>query len=264
MPLKERIIIAGVPGVGKTYTWLTIAKNLPQHKFYVIDPDDGVRRVWYNEFPTVTNIEYYSTPKWFGKVEPLGEKGSNCYVGGVSDAFKIIKPKLKPDDWLVIEHLGNLWASVQSGFIDEVFAKDVGQYFLEVRKKVSEGARRLDALKGWTDWQVINKLYNDDFIVPACFETPCHIYMTTAIAVAGGDEDAEVKSFYGDTKIRLEGQKHNPFRAQTILLLAAEGKGDNRKYFLSTFLKDRGRKWLERELLLDFYLQYLCAIAGWT
>ena len=60
MTLQERILVAGVPGVGKTYSWLTIARALPKSKFYVIDPDDGVRRVWYNEFPDVKNVEYTS------------------------------------------------------------------------------------------------------------------------------------------------------------------------------------------------------------
>jgi len=268
MPLKERILVGGVPGVGKTYSWLTIARMLPEHRFYVIDPDDGVRRVWYSEFPDAQNIEYYFTPTWFTKTSTdtpsVNNLEENCYLGGVADAFKTIKPKLKPDDWLVIEMLGNLWSIVQGAFVAEVFQKDVGQYFLEVRKRTKEGATRLDGLRGWTDWTVINRMHNDDFIVPACFETPCHVFMTTSItAGAPTGEDAELKAFYGDSMIRFDGQKHNPFRAQTMLILTAEGKGDKREYFMSTYLKDRGRPHLTKVKLLDFALQYLCEVAEW-
>ena len=279
MPLQERILVAGAPGVGKTFGWACIARALPKNKFYVIDPDDGVRRVLYEVdetgervFPNLSNIEYYSTPRWYTegvakvpKLYKLDDLEMNCYQGGVVDAWRTIKPKLKTDDWIVVEHLGNIWSRAQDGFADEVFQKDIGQYFLEQRKKMKEGAKRLDALEGWTDWAVINKLHNDDFLIPVCFETPAHVYMTTAVTTVEprDREDSEVKAFYGDTTIRLEGQKHNPFRAQTILMFKATGSKDSRKYYMSTFLKDRGRKWLLEYEVTDFYYDYICQIAKW-
>lgn len=280
MSLQERILVVGAPGVGKTYGWACIARALSQHKFYVIDPDDGVRRVLYEIddsgeriFPDLSNIEYYFTPKWYtngavnvpkiGKLDDLELKAFQC---GVADAWKTIKPKLKPDDWVVIEHLGNIWARVQDAFADEVFEKDIGQYFLEKRKMLREGAKRLDALEGWTDWSVINKLHNDDFVIPVCFESPAHVYMTTAFSTVEPRtrEDSEIKAFYGDTQIRLEGQKHNPFRAQTILMLKATSSRDSRKYVMNTFLKDRGRKWIVEGEITDFFYDYLCLVAGWS
>ncbi len=268
--LQERILLSGVPGVGKTYAWLTIARMFPEVKFYVIDPDDGVRRVWFPEFPEVTNIEYYFTPKWYtdGSVKvpkvTVIDKDRHCYLSGIADAWKTIKPKTKVGDWVIVEHLGNIWGRASDGFADEVFNKDIGQYFLEARKEMKPGGKRLDALKGWTDWQVINKLHNDDFIIPICFESPAHVLMTTAVSITSGEEDADMKAFYGETKLRLEGQKHNIFRAQSILLLTSDGKADNRKHYMSTFLKDRGRSWIERKEWFDFGFQYLVEVAGWN
>jgi len=280
MPLQERILVAGAPGTGKTFGWACLARAMPQHKFYVIDPDDGVRRVLYETdedgnriFVNLSNIEYYLTPKWFtsgveniGKVNALSDPELKAFQGGVADAWKVIKTKVKPDDWIVVEHLGNIWGRVQDGFADEVFEKDIGQYFLESRKKMRAGAKRLDALEGWTDWSVINKLHNDDFIIPICFENPAHVYMTTAFSTVDpkAKEEAAIKAFYGDTSIRLEGQKHNPFRAQTILFFKATGSKDDRKFFMNTFLKDRGRPWVSEQELNDFYFDYLVSIAGWS
>jgi hypothetical protein len=273
---KERILLGGVPGVGKTYAWATIARALPKHKFYVIDPDDGVRRVLYAKddsgqriFPDLKNIEYYFTPRWFHKgaikvpsLDKMSDTEMHSYQTGVADAFRDIKSKAKEGDWIVIEHLGNLWSSVQDGFADEVFAKDIGQYFLEARKELKPNAKRLDALKGWTDWQVINKLHNDDFMVPACFELPCHVVMTTAVTMIakGQDEESDIKAFYGEENVRFEGQKHNPFRAQTMMLLTANHKKNI--FYFSTFLKDRGRKWVENVEWFDYFWQYLIGIAG--
>ena len=280
MPLKERILVAGAPGVGKTFAWACIARALPKSRFYVIDPDDGVRRVLYEVdqsgdrvFPDLSNIEYYFTPKWYTngvanvpKLEKLNDPELKAFQGGVVDAWKTIKPKIKPDDWIVVEHLGNIWARVQDGFADEVFDKDIGQYFLEKRKAMKTGSKRLEALEGWTDWSVINKLHNDDFLIPICFENPAHVYMTTAFTTVEprSKEDSEVKAFYGDTTIRLEGQKHNAFRAQTILLFKSSGSGDSRKYICNTFLKDRGRPFTVEQEWNDFYYNYLVAVAHWS
>ena len=277
--MRERIFAVGAPGTGKTYSWACIARALPQNKFYVIDPDDGVRRVLYetNEsgdrvFPDLSNIEYYFTPKWFtdgvinlGKVHKIEDAELKAFQAGVADAWKVIRPKLKEGDWVVVEHLGNIWARVQDGFADEVFAKDIGQYFLEKRKTMQSGSKRLDALEGWTDWSVINKLHNDDFMVSVCFENPAHIYMTTSFSTVEprAREDAEIKAFYGDTSIRLEGQKHNPFRAQTIVFFKTGGSRDSRKFYANTFLKDRGRPWMTDQEITDFYFDYLVMIAGW-
>lgn len=284
MPLKERILVAGAPGTGKTFGWACLARALPQHKFHIIDPDDGVRRVLYEVdeetkervFPDLSNIVYYFTPKWYANgVENVGKSASiiklndpglESYQTGVADAWKIIQPKVKPEDWIVVEHLGNLWARVQDGFADEVFEKDIGQYFLEKRKAMKQGAKKLEALEGWTDWSVINKLHNDDFIVSICFESPAHVYMTTAFSIVEprAREEAQLKAFYGETSIRLEGQKHNPFRAQTILMFKASGSQDSRNFHMNTFLKDRGRPWAVEAELTDLYYDYLVLIAGWS
>jgi len=278
MNLQERILVGGTEGTGKTYAWLTIAQSLPDSKFYVIDPDDGVRRVWYNEFPEVQNVEYYFTPTWFSTdYEAFSKKGAQLspindgsdrkgiYKTGVADAWTTIKSKVKPDDWTVIEHLHLLWSSVQDAFADEVFDKNIGNYFLEKRKLMDEGAKRLNALEGWTDWGVINKLHNNDFIIKVCYDNPGHVYMTTSTTMTqpNAKEDAALKSFYGDSNIRYEGQKHNVFRAQTKLIMKQVGRGKDRKYAMSTFTKDRGREWLEEYEWSDFYYQYLVQIAGW-
>lgn len=276
--LQERILVGGTEGTGKTYAWLTIARAFPNNKIYVIDPDDGVRRVWYNEFPEVNNIEYYFTPKWFTKdfesftkspqIIKL-EDGSNrkgIFKAGVADAWKTVQPKIKEGDWVIVEHLHLLWAAVQDSFADEVFDKNIGQYFLERRKIMKEGAKKLEALEGWTDWSVMNKMHNDDFIIKVCYDNPGHVFMTTSTTMTqpgAKGEDAALKAFYGESTIRFEGQKHNVFRVQTKLIMKQEGRGKDRKFIMSTFTKDRGREWLNECEWSDFYYQYLIPIGGW-
>jgi len=234
--------------------------------------------VWYKEFPECKNIEYYFTPTWFSKdyetfknkgptLTPLkdGSDRPGIYKAGVADAWKTIKPKVKADDWVILEHMHLLWSSIQDAFADEVFDKDIGNYFLEKRKLMKEGSKRLEALEGWTDWNVINKLHNDDFTVKVCYDNPGHVFMTTSTSMTqpNAKEDANLKAFYGDSTIRFEGQKHNVFRVQTKLIMKQMGRGKDREYAMSTFTKDRGREWLEECTWEDFYFQYLVQIAGW-
>lgn len=130
---------------------------------------------------------------------------------------------------------------------------------------MKEGSKKLEALEGWTDWNVINKLHNDDFMIKLCFDNPAHVFMTTSTSMTqpGVREDADIKAFYGESSIRFEGQKHNVFRAQTKLITKQSGRGQDREYIMSTFTKDRGRQWLVEESWSDFYYQYLVAIGGW-
>lgn len=273
--LPERIMAGGGPGVGKTKAWLDIAASVPEATFHVIDPDDGVKRVWRTkDFADVKNVKYYFTPKWFTEDLAQFEKGPklnkqsepNCWTAGVADAWASIKKDLKKGDWVVVEHLQLLWDLVQSTFSNEVFGKSVGVYFLEARKALKDNAKRLDALQGWIDWPVINRMHNDDFVIPVCFDEPMHhVYMTTSLSMSDGNmkEDVDIAAFYGDTKIRLEGQKRNPFRMQSIILFKQTGRGKDTRYLMNTFIKDRGRDWMTEKPWNDFYFNYLVDIAGW-
>lgn len=260
---KERILLGGAPGTGKTFSWLKVAQLLPKATFHVIDPDDGVVRVWKENvngqepFASVTNINYYFTPVWYGKLQ----KTEDGHEGGVHEAFLDVMSKAKRDDWIVVEMVSQLWQMVQGAFVQEIFNEGIGEYFLRARKNMKEKSSSLNPLEGWTDWQVINRMHNEDFMVPICYRLPCHTFMTTSVSVQSGNskEDAEVKAFYGDTNIRFEGQKHNVFRAQSIFMTRRTKEG----WQISTFLKDRGRPWLDKEPLYDFGLQYLVGIAGW-
>jgi len=73
-------------------------------------------------------------------------------------------------------------------------------------------------------------------------------------------EDSEQKRLYKDTLIRIDGQKSIPFKVQSILL---KGGNPESGFFMSTFLKDRGRRWVKDVRLVRFPIQYLVNVAGW-
>ncbi len=273
MPRRyERILAIGRAGSGKTYNWLTIARWLPKSTFHVLDPDDGVVSVWESEFPDVQNIKYYFTPRWLGDIE---QTDPNCWYGSVVGAFAKIKQEVKDGDWVVPEHMGMMWENVQSGFTDEIFEQDIGLYFLERRKAMEQAKRQpgskkkeppgLQAFDGWKDWVVINKLHNADFVTAMCYELPVNVYMTSSASIQNQQlatkEDSDLRDFYKGTLVRVDGQKHIPFKVHTVLLVAGDPESG---FFMTTFQKDRGRKWIKSVPVKNFAKQYLVGVAGWS
>jgi len=92
-----------------------------------------------------------------------------------------------------------------------------------------------------------------------------HVFTTTSISTADANakEDTDVAAFYGESKIRMEGQKRNPFRMQTIIIFKHTGKAREMKFYMNTFIKDRAREWMIDKEWNDFYFQYLIDVAGW-
>lgn len=269
---RERILVGGMPGSGKSTGWLSIARLLPKSTFHIIDPDDSTARLVQSEFSELRNLQIYFTPTWFKPLKKADEIcGNKVWTGGITEATSQIRKQAKPGEWVVLEMMNNLWSMAQGAFVERVFKEGIGEYFLKVREALGAKGGRLEALRGWSDWTVINRMHNDDFITPLCFETGCHIYMTTSVSLISPGEassesraDPETASFYGDSLIRLEGQKYNPYRAQSIFLFSRRNvKGKDPEFRVNTFLKDRGRKWLQDEPLWDFGIQYLTGVAGW-
>jgi hypothetical protein len=242
--VKERILVFGLPGSGKSYSWLSTALAYPNKKFYVIDTDSAVERMMTTEFTGLKNIELYSAPDWL----------SCC------KALDTIKTKITSNDWLVIDLLCSTWSMVQNYFVSEIFRKDAGDYFLQIRKEMKAGSSSLSVLKGWTDWVTINRMY-EDFINLACYQLPCNVFFCCKASKLNAEDDAETKDVFSQFGCLPGGEKKNIYRVHTVLLLAH----DKHNYYLTT-VKDRGRIRVENMALTpeaNFAVKYLQMIAGW-
>lgn len=262
MPVRERILVTGVAGSGKSYQWLILARALKKTgaKFRCIDTDDAI--------PFMLETQ-------FQDLKP--ENGGNVFVRLALDwpQYKealawIKKEPIQGKDWVVLDLADNAWSTVQRHFVTNVFGEDSGDYFLQIRKEVQQrgGVGKdgkavtsivREGLDGWKDWSVINKLY-DDWILPLVYRTPCNFYAATKVQeLMRGEKDPEVLALYGSLKIRPSGQKNLGHQVHTIFLLKP-GK-DN---WTITTLKDRGnRGYFKNVNLTSLYKQYLVVKAGW-
>jgi hypothetical protein len=237
--MRERILVVGGPGSGKTFGWLKLASYFKNSQFYIIDTEIGAERSL-KEFPGLTNVHIYPVVEW-----PEYRK-----------AQREVIDKAVEGDWLVLDMADKAWTAVQRYFIGEIFDQEMGEYFLEARRKMKKDAKSLfagrdAALKGWTDWPTINRLY-EDFMLPLVYRSPAHLYLATAGQAVSEDDDKEVQELYGPYGIRPAGQKALAHQPDTVLLLAHNKTG----YFMTT-IKDRGgRKYVERLPLHNFAIQY--------
>ena len=85
--IRERILVYGQPGSGKSYSWLQIAAAYPSKKFYCIDTDEAVERLLATEFPQLQNVLTYPSQDWASCVKAL-------------DA---IKTKGTSNDWVIVD-----------------------------------------------------------------------------------------------------------------------------------------------------------------
>lgn len=249
--LNERILAVGSFGCGKSTGWLQTAYRSQitgsDARFFVLDTDDAIQRMVsgntnYSKLANLEIIPAYDWPEY-------------------SDFVHKLRATIRPHDWVVVDFIDAAWDAVQSHFAEQVFHQDIGQYFLEVRKHL-EGGKSLGAFEGWTDWQVINKLYRD-FANPLLKRTRANVYATARIEKVSGDEkDKELRDMYSPVGVRPAGQKHLGYQFHTVLVFSSVTAGPTKTYTLRT-IKDRERPLLHGLPWSNFAQDYLVKIGGW-
>jgi hypothetical protein len=247
--VSERILMFGPGGSGKTTSWLAIAKFCAATKsparFFVGDTDFAVARM--TETAPLPNLI----------VSPL-------YTFADYQAFgKKVAAEAGPGDWVIIDFMGSAWQAVQDHFVSEVFNQDIGDYFLKVRKELSDGAKKLGALEGWTDWTVINALYRA-WVTPLLFSGRYNVFATAKADqlsdARNPTEDTATRQIFGRYMVKPVGQKDLPYQFHTLLLAGRDGSG---RWTLNT-VKDRERAELTGKIVGNFALDYLKGIGGWS
>lgn len=250
---RERILLYGGTSTSKTYSWLNIAKwhqrtNSPA-RFYCLDTDNAVIDQLESEFSDLTNVT----------VNTGYEYGD--YILWLENTLR----KVKPEDWLVVDMLGEYWDACQRYFVEQVHGKSQESYFLAMRKEMEDlkdkpkGFQQSNPLEGRYDWPYINKL-NKGFMDNLLLRNRCHIFATSkADALNPSNEEKENLDVYARFGLKPHGQKFIGHYFKTIILT-----GRPQSDFVLNTVKDRGREELKGTKVTDFSLTYLKNIAGWT
>ena len=279
MPVRERILVSGITGSGKSYQWLMMARRLKKTGaiFRCLDTDAAIDFMLETQFrdllpenggnvlvfPAYEWPDYKLGMKWLLR-RPLKDAERAKLRPAILNDMKV---PLKDNDWTIIDMADLAWDTVQRYYVAEIFDEDAGDYFLAIRKEVQAGTRKsksggspvADGLDGWKDWTVINKLYSD-WMLPIIYQLPTHVYATTKVEkLDRGEKDVELVMLFGDHGVRPAGQKRLGHQFHSAFLMIP-GKDE---WFITTFKDRGGRPYFKKVKLIDLYLQYLVAKAGW-
>lgn len=252
-PARERILLMGTFGAGKSNAWCTVAAWLRRTKspgkIYVVDTDHAADRLseGYDDF----FVNVVAENVW-------------DYKEARAAVAKFRKAKPTKEDWLVVDLADKLWKYAQDFYIEEAFGKDAASYFLEAKVDGVKGNALSQEAYG-ANWQIINQQYNA--LMNDIQRWPGHIMFCTPSSVVqepnssgkGGD-DKETRQAYGQFGVKPDGQKALGFQFFTVIWMIPMG----REQWRFTSIKDLNRDRPVNQPMTDFVMDYLVPVAGWS
>lgn len=240
--LREKIMLIGASGTGKTYAHLCIARSLPDVDFYVIDTDDSLGRSL-QEFDGLSNVHSRLVYGW----EELTE------------ATDWVKEEAGPDDWIVIDRVDMPWEWVRDYYAREVYGQDPADYIMKRRQQMDADRPMSVGEFGQGDWVTIKRLHNDSWLRPLIYQVDAHLLTTTRPKPIYDEVDQETDMLFSSLGVLPGGEKRLPHYFHTIMLLQRTRAG--REWRVTT-VKDRGREEFIDQKLTDFGRQYIRRLAG--
>lgn len=258
---KERILIFGHEGVGKSTDALAIASMIPGNNMYVVDNDNSYDRLADTYDGDLSNL-FIAGQDFATDQDPYSWDG---FKNSIAEAIRL----MDKDDWLVVDMLSKAWDMVQEWFIESIFQEDIDDYFLKIRMekerlrgtqkaKGDKESKSLGAFEGWMDWPVINQTYHKRVSTPL-LRCPGHLICVSEAQKLSDDDDRGIKELYGTLGARPKGQKRSGHIMQTVIMQGRKRNGD----FTLTGVKDRGRVLWDGEAMENFAADYLVGTSGW-
>lgn len=262
MEAKDKILIGGESGSGKTFAWLSIARCNPESQFFTAEPDRGLDKVLEMEYPDVKergNVHgAYKNPDgtWQPPAFISDWKSVSSFINGLREL--VTAEQIKPDDWIILEGMDIITRVIRSEYIADTNKVDAKtKEIMEdpweaIKTKRARGAPVLEP----SDHDAINFEYERQMTYPA-YIAPCNFLATSGIERIHFDSkfsDQGQKEFYASlgTPFKIEGHKRNPRMFDTLVYLYIGAE----EYFMEV-LKDRGLGKQVRMASSDFWMDLL-------
>ena len=243
--MKERILLMGPPGSGKSHQILQVAFSLKDYgiPMYAIDLEDKLEAMLLGQGKP-ENLTLYSTFDW-------DADSDKDYPGGVKQVVETILEKVKPGDWIGVDRADLMWPMVQRWFTQKKYEEELAERMMKKSMQMKKSSMFIPRFDQGS-WQVINEQYESQ-IMSILYKSRCNIILSSGIRGISEENPMDI----GRLGVLPRGQKELGHQPHSLFLLGQEKKGRDRTWLITTDKDLTGREYFEREPLYDFSLQYL-------
>ncbi len=229
---REKVLLSGDTSTSKTLSLIMLAILYPQRRVLIFDPDDGTRKALTelgirNQFEDLPNLTIFPVRSdWKAML----------------DFYTQVKPFYGAGDWVCFDMLGRFWDLAQQYYSIRVFGQDPIEHLLNLKQQASKV--NFGGFDGLQDWSLIKRMHSELLLDDAVLYSSFNVMATTSTGqylpiekVPSAESDPVGNLLALKFGVKLEGEKHNTFRFDTIAVL--KRKLDGR--FIYRLAKDRGR-----------------------
>ncbi len=259
---RERILVAGPPGSGKSRAWISVAElsrlTKSDARFYVIDTD----------FSAEVSLDAYPKLEASGLLEIYTPIDFDEMIEAAIHARK----NAQRGDWIISDMASIAWEWAQNDYTEKVYGMTAADFFLLKRQEMEEAKKKksnLQPFDGAVDWQPI-KLRYAKYINMAVLNNRAHVIATAGtkpIARSGGWKDSDsVINDFGHIGHKPAGEKNLSHAFNTVMFMGQKSKDE---WEMSTGKERWGtREYVFGERLREgpkgqFARRYLVDVAGW-
>jgi len=247
---KERILLFGEGGSGKSTAILSMARYMPDSHFWIQDTDVSFAydRLLALEFADVDergNVTVLQASDW----DEFNE--NTARIAADSDPI---------NDVLVVDNGTFPWQWVQDSHAQAQYGVDIDQFLSDLRKQYGKDNKEYaKALAEGMQWPIINKKFNKHFY-KMFHSWKGHAMIVAQAKSTKGEKDEDMLTQFRIHGAMPAGQKDLAYVMATNILMMDRGKNT---WAMST-TKDRGRPKVEKQTFTEFAIDYLVDIGGWT
>lgn len=242
---RERILLMGAAGSGKSQAVLSIARNTDA-KVHVLDTElDVYERLAHGAEGLEGIVPTGVMPDDWRAMLAWAEETST---------------KVSRDDWVVVDSITPAWSAAQVWFSEEIIGEHLADMMVKARKQITEDDKNVNPFEGWTDWSVINAQYAKfmNRLLRANAKG-AHLLFTAEIDVLQKDnETKETRALFGKLGVKPRGNKRLPHVPHDIIMMRQMRTG----WEMET-AKVQGERAEVNGAVSDFAKQYLLGVGGW-
>jgi hypothetical protein len=228
--MREKILLGGDTSTGKSMNLIQLAISYPNNRVAVLDAEDGVSKLleemgMVGMLPNLIVIPV--TPDW----------------SKLTADYRAVKATLGAGDWFCMDMMNYLWDFAQNYYSRQVFGMSPSEHLVLLKNQAKQA--NFGGFEGLVDWTVIKRMHNEELRDDALLWSPFNVMATTAVTTYLPVEKIPKEGVAGilakEFGVKLEGEKNNQFRFDTIAILYKKLDANKNMHFSYKLAKDKGR-----------------------